>query len=584
MENDHSPLTASKLGLKDHYDVVVIGAGISGLTAAAILSKAGLSVLVLELDSRAGGYLAGFRRKDFRFDSAIHWLNQMGPQGLVTRIFDFIGKDHPTAFPQKRIKRYLGDNHNYLLTNNPEEFKSDLIRDFPHEQKGIERFFKHAKELGHSFVGLGSFFRTEESMSGLEYGLHMMKKLRFAIPFIKHIRFTGSAGVEKGLNRYFKDKRLHEVFSSEMDLLSCLVPIGWAYYQDYQLPPVGGSQVFPEWLSHVVKSYGNDIHFKSRVKQILLDDDQKAVGCEFEHRQKVYRVNSDAVLAACDIQALYERMLPQSVVSPKFKKKLDEAKLYSSSVTLSLALDCPVEDFGFGEEMIYLTRSGLEREAHANGDPHTNGISLLAPSLRDHTMAPEGKGTLTVYVPAFFKQADEWQTERNESGELVRGEAYKQHKQEYAEILLQRIEDSLAPGLKDHIEYMDIATPITHWRYTGNRDGSMMGARPGKENMQANIAHYKTPVKNLILGGHWAELGGGVPIAVRAAANSALLVLQSFKPKAAKSLAKYMDAKISADEALESPEWLPYEANWKREPTPAEKKRQKMEATQKTEE
>lgn len=571
MQNEHPSLPASELGLKDKYDVVVIGAGVSGLTSAALLSRAGLSVLVLELDTRPGGYLAGFRRKDFRFDSAIHWLNQMGPNGLVTRIFDFIGSDHPQAKPQKRIKRYLGDSYDYLLTNQPEDFKAALIRDFPHEEKGIRRFFNHAKQLGKAFNGLGNLSRTEESMRGLEYGLYMLKKLRFALPFIKHIRFTGAEGVEKGLNRYFNDKRLHQVFGSEMDLLSCLVPIGWAYYGDYQLPPEGGSQVFPEWLSHVVETFGNDIQFKSRVSEIVLDN-KRAVGCRFEHRQKMYTVNCTHVLAACDIQTLYERMLPDSVISPKFKKKLNEAKLYSSSVTLSLALDCPVEDLGFGEEMIYLSKNGLEREAHANGDPHTNGISILAPSLRDPSMAPKGKGTLTVYVPAFFKQDDEWRTERNENGEVIRGDAYKAHKQEYADILLARIEEKLAPGLRKHIEYCDIATPITHWRYTGNRDGSMMGARPGKENMQAKIAHYKTPVKNLILGGHWAELGGGVPIAVRAAANAAMLTLQSARPAAAKSLAQYLDGKISTEEAHALTDWLPYEPNWKRGPTPAEKK------------
>lgn len=571
--NHHLP---SEIQLKDRYDVVIVGAGISGLTSAALLSKAGLSVLVLELDARPGGYLAGFKRKDFRFDSAIHWLNQMGPNGLVTRVFDFIGNDHPTATGQKRIKRYLSDKHNYLLTDNPEELKSELIKDFPHEKKGIERFFKDAKTLGKSFEGLGKASRTEESMSGLEYGLYMLKKLKFALPFIKHIRFTGARGVEKGLNRYFKDTELHQLFGSEMDLLSCLVPIGWAYYGDYQLPPTGGSQVFPEWLSHVVKSFGNDILFRARVTQILVAE-KTATGCVFEHNKKTYSVKSAAVLAACDIQALYERMLPESVVPAKLKKKLNEAKLYSSSVTLSLALDCPVEQLGFGEEMIYMTETGIEREAHANGDPHTNGISILAPSFRDPTLAPPGKGTLTIYVPAFFQQENQWRTERNGNGDLIRGEAYKKHKKEYADVLLDRIEQKLAPGLRNHIEYMDIATPITHWRYTGNRDGSMMGARPGKENMQAGIAHYRTPVKNLIIGGHWAELGGGVPIAVRAAANASLLLLQSFNPKAAKSLAKYMDGKITAEEAARA-NWLPYSNNWKRSPTPSEKRQQKISA------
>ena len=78
----------SEIVAKSYYDVVIIGAGISGMTAAALLSRCGLSVCVLEKEPHAGGYLAGFRRKDFRFDSAIHWLNQCGEKGLVTKIFE----------------------------------------------------------------------------------------------------------------------------------------------------------------------------------------------------------------------------------------------------------------------------------------------------------------------------------------------------------------------------------------------------------------------------------------------------------------------------------------------------------------
>lgn len=575
MENTAQVIPSSEIGLKDQYDVVVIGAGVSGLTSAAILSRAGLSVLVLELDHRPGGYLAGFRRKDFRFDSAIHWLNQMGPNGIVTKVFDFIGSDHPQAKPQTRIKRYLGEDYDYLLTNQPDDFKKQLIADFPNEAKGIERFFKDARVIGEAFDRFGTSFRTEESMRGLEYGLFMLKKLRSALPFIKHLRYTGASGVVKGLNKYFKDPKLHQVFGSEMDLLSCLVPIGWAYVGDYQLPPVGGSQVFPEWLHHVIKSYDNDVQFAARVSEVVVENNS-AVGCIFSHRDKNYRVNCNSVLAACDIQTLYEKMLSETAISAKFKKKLNDAKLYSSSVTLSIAINCTAESLGFKEEMIYLSKSGIERSAHANGDPHTNGISILAPSLRDPSLAPEGKGTITVYVPAFFQQENNWQTERGERGEFIRGEAYKKHKQSYADILIDRVEEFVAPGLKQHIEYCDIATPITHWRYTGNRDGSMMGARPGKENMQAGIAHYKTPVKNLILGGHWAELGGGVPIAVRAAANAALLTLKHQKPENVKSMAAFMDGKTSPQQASSQPEWLPYDPSWVRKPTPAEKKRSRL--------
>src|ERR1700712_3231461 len=82
---------------KPRYDVVIIGSGIGGLTAGALLSKAGLTVCVLEKEPHPGGYLAGFRRKDFRFDTAIHWLNQYSEEGMVSRLFYALGNDFPRA-------------------------------------------------------------------------------------------------------------------------------------------------------------------------------------------------------------------------------------------------------------------------------------------------------------------------------------------------------------------------------------------------------------------------------------------------------------------------------------------------------
>jgi prolycopene isomerase len=116
-----------------------------------------------------------------------------------------------------------------------------------------------------------------------------------------------------------------------------------------------------------------------------------------------------------------------------------------------------------------------------------------------------------------------------------------------------------------------VATPVTHWRYTGNKNGTMMGAKPGKKNMQNKIAHYQTPVKNLLLGGHWAELGGGVPIAVKAGSNAALLILKKENKKAFDLLANYMDHKINLQTFKEGGIFKAYDNSWIPEPTPAQK-------------
>ena len=97
-----------------------------------------------------------------------------------------------------------------------------------------------------------------------------------------------------------------------------------------------------------------------------------------------------------------------------------------------------------------------------------------------------------------------------------------------------------------------------------------MGARPGRENMKNKISHYRTPVRNLIIGGHWAELGGGVPIAAKAGANASLLILQKENPAAFRLLSGYMNNQVSLETLEENDCFCSYDNSWVRPHTPAE--------------
>lgn len=530
-----------------YYDVVVIGAGVGGLTAAALLSKAGLSVCVIEKEPHVGGYLAGFKRKQFHFDTAIHWLNQYGKSGMVTRLFALLGKDHPVAIPQKRIRRYKGNGYNYLLTDNPDLFRDQLIADFPQEEKGIKRFFKKAKRIGKSLEQFNTIFRSDETMGFAEKWSNKLRMLKFALPFIPYITYTGENGLKRGLNKFFRDPGLHRIFNGEAELIGCMVPIGWAYYGDFQSPPKGGGQMIPAWLKMIIKSHGGEVNCLTTVTAIEVENGiVRGVNCRY--RNETMQLNCKYVIAANDIETLYEKLLPGNLVPAKLKTKLKTAELYSSSVTISIALDCEAELLGFDEEMVHLADESGHFSHSCNGDPKTSEISILSASARDKTMAPLGKGTLTIFMPADIQYMDFWKTERDEQGNFIRGDAYRQLKEETAWIIIKRVEAKFAPGLSEKILFMEIATPVTHYRYTGNRNGTMMGARPGKANMQAKIAHYQTPVENLFLGGHWAELGGGVPIAAKAGANASLMVLRKEKPSHFKLMSGYMDGKFSLEE------------------------------------
>lgn len=514
-------------------DVVIIGGGVGGLTAGALLAQAGLSVVVLERESRPGGYLAGFHRKAFVFDSAIHWLNQCGPGGMVHKVFHAIGDDPPDAPLLKRIRRYKGDSFDYLLTSEPDALKEQLQKEFPSDAKGLERFFKLSRTLGERMVSYARYMRGSETMSVLELALRGLSITGWSFPFW---RLVGDKDC-KALDAFIKSDDLKKVFCSEENILSCLVPIGWAYVGDFQRPPKGGSQAFIKWLKQKIEASGSVVALRTEVKQVHVDN-RRATGVTLANGQEV---KARWVVGACDIETLFTKLLPEGAIPPDVVAKYQSAELYNSCVTLSLGLDCDPRSLGLDEELVFMTKDGLPRHGHNSGDPHTSGLSILAPSIRDASMAPAGKGTLTVYAEAGIAYGDYWKTGPG----LERGEAYQAFKKEYADVVLERVESRIAPGLRKHIELMDVATPVTHLRYTGNRDGTIMAQRTTKANMKAKVAGYRTAVDGLLIGGHWAEYGGGVPMAVKAASNAAAIILKREKPQDFKRLCAVLDQGVA---------------------------------------
>ncbi len=536
---------------KEFYEVIIIGAGISGLTSSALFSKTGISSCVLEMHNIAGGYLQGFERKGFKFDTAIHWLNDCAENGFVTKTFKIIGTDYPKVQIQKAIRRFVNDDINYLITNNPDDFKNELISKFPKDEKGINKFFKDAKKISKSFdsyIDLNRSLETRNIFSKIMYGIKMLK---FALAFIPHIKYKGKKGLLKGLNKYSKNPDFHKIFSSENEILSCLVPIAWAYSSNFQNPPQGGSKEFTNWLNYASKKMGGEIFFNSKVTEIITEN-KEVKSVKYINKDKIQEIKCKYVVAACDLESVYTKMLNKSIIPTKMINALRSAEIYSSSVTISIALDCPAEQLNIGEESIYLFNNKHDTETLSNGNPHESGIHILSPSVRDKSLAPEGKGIITLFIPAWIENNNYWNCKKDENDNFIRGKEYKKLKNEYAEIIINRVQEKVIPNLKKHILFYDVATPITYLRYTNNKNGTMMGQRPGKANMQKKVASYKTPIKNLLISGHWADLGGGVPIAVKTALNTSLMIIQKENKKAFRLLANYIDGKIGIDDIYKS--------------------------------
>ena len=148
-------------------------------------------------------------------------------------------------------------------------------------------------------------------------------------------------------------------------------------------------------------------------------------------------------------------------------------------------------------------------------------------------------GTLVLHSAADISHNDNWRTGPG----LERNAAYYEFKQRYADVLTDRVERALGVDIRSRIEVCEVATPVTYGRYNGNADGAIMGIRPTGSNLRAGLARRTTPVKNVLLGGQWAEVGGGLPAAVRAGANAAAVILRTERPEAFAALRDVMDGR-----------------------------------------
>ncbi|MCD4742519.1 MAG: NAD(P)/FAD-dependent oxidoreductase [Desulfobacteraceae bacterium] len=499
-------------------DVVVIGGGTGGLTAGAIIAKEGLDVVICEINSQVGGYLAGFSRGEFQFDSSIQWLNQASPGGILFRLWNYLGDNAPQCPSLKRIHRWVGPEHDYILTSDPIELRDTLIRDFPEDKKGIKKFFKDAQEVVPHLKVMNSMMRTPSTLSVLEKIKKGWLLTRHGIPMIPYIKTP----VEKLLKKYFKTSKLRGVFRSQESFTAVIFSVAWAFCNDFQAAPEGGTTAIANWLSNVVRKNKGEIRLQTKVSGILVNASNTAYGVVLYDGTEIH---SQFVIAASDLYNLYNNMLPTGIVEMKKIDKIDQAEIYQSSFTVFLGLDCPSQELGFGEEVLNMVTDNPHRKDHTSSDPDKTIIMVVTPSVRDKSLAPEGKGTLMIHCPADIEYGDHWKIKTDGK----RGEDYNIFKEKFAEILISRVAERLAPNLQRHIEVKSIATPVTYERYSQNHHGSIMGIKPNKANIKSGLANMKTPVKNLLIGGHCAEYSGGVPMAAKAGANAAAYILKKMK-------------------------------------------------------
>jgi len=471
--------------MNDERKIVIIGDGIAGLCTAVYALKCGYKAEILEMHDMAGGLATSWRRGRYTFETCLHWLLGSKPGGEMHAQWQEVADIEKLSFVNAeefvRIEDESGDNLRILT--NIDRFEEELLKRAPQDEAAI-------REFTHAVRKLGKFKLLDPSGGLADNWLNM---LRDAPIFPLLGKLSKTSGKEYGSR--FSDPLLRAFFSrgemGQMSVIALILSLAWMNEGNAGYA-IGGSQALIRLIEDKITSLGGRITFGARVARILVEHN-KAVGVELADGKTIL---ANWVVSAADGHSTIFDLLSGKYLDPAIGKAYDERGLFPSylQVSLGIALDLssrpPMASYLLGSPIMV--------------DPGTDLDYLGFRFFNfDPTFAPPGKTAVTCFLPT--RNFEYWLNLRRDDAA-----GYQAEKHRIAEAVIDVLEKQI-PGMRTAIEVVDVSTPASVIRYTGNWKGSMEGwlVEPG--------ASFK-PLPNTLPGlhrfvmvGQWVLPGGGLP-------------------------------------------------------------------------
>jgi len=496
------PMGKSGHSDNDQFDAVIIGSGLGGLSCAAAFARQNFKVLVLEQHSKPGGYATTFKRPGgYVFDVSLHSTVAEERDGIRNLISGFPEITEVEFAEHPDLYRVIFPEHDLTVANRDiPSYISQLSKLFPEEKEGIKGILEDMEGVSRD-VGKISAAQGEVDMSTFPKEYPYLFKM-----------FSKTWG--QAMDMRIKDPKLKAIISAQWGYYG-LPPSRLASFY-YAMPaysylaeggyyPVGKSQKISDAFVRFITKKGGKVLTRTRVEKILTKDHaaygvQTADGQEF--RAKVVVSNANAI-------DTLGKMLDEGDYLNSLHTRMDKLSISFSSFLVFLGLNKDlVKEVGIKDSEIFFY-SGYDMEAayekilKADVTDPAFGLSIYDNIYGGYS--PEGKNTLGIIA---LQGYDHWGKYASDYWEGKK-DAYKKEKKRMADILIQKIEDTLLPGLSGAIEVMEIGTPLTNIRYTSHPRGAIYGWNQTLDNTGPRRFPAKTPIKNLYLSGAWTFPGHG---------------------------------------------------------------------------
>lgn len=472
--------------------IIIIGAGIAGLSAGVYAQMNGFNSRIYEMHTQPGGLMTAWKRKGYTIDGCIHWLTGSSP--LYAEYYQYwldIGliQDRELYNPEIFTRVQNAEGKVFNLYTNADRLEAHMLELAPEDAKTIRSFCSTIRKLSQFGVKRDNKWTTKLTAP--------FKMLTVMPVFITMGKTTLAQFAKK-----FSNPFLREVFSKlwypDMSMIG--LPFTLAMLSNHGAAyTMGGSLPMAQAVEKRYLSLGGDIQYGARVKRILVEND-RAVGIELENGQ-IER--ADYVISAADGYNTIFKMLDGKYVNDEVKMMYSgKQPIFEPLVFVGLGVKQTFEDLpGCTGGIGYFLKEPIQV-----GGEDVYQLDAMIYNF-DPAMAPTGKTAITVMLPTHYQY---W---KDLYADGANREKYDAEKQRIALQVIDRLDEFL-PGIKGKVEMADVATPLTFERYTGNWQGSFEGWLPTPSAMMKQISKTLPGLSNFYMAGQWVQAGGGLPSGV----------------------------------------------------------------------
>ncbi|MDP2917799.1 MAG: NAD(P)/FAD-dependent oxidoreductase [Dehalococcoidia bacterium] len=469
--------------------VIIIGAGIAGLSTGCYAQMNGYHTRIFEMHDNPGGLCTAWQRKGYTVDGCLHWLMNSSPGSEMYRLWEELGVvQGQQIINMEQFYRVEGADGKVLtLYCDIDRLEQHMKKVAPEDTRLISDCARAIRRFTRMNLPV---LKAQELYSPLD-GLKLMFKM---LPFMGDLRRWGRISM-KELALRFRNPLLRDAWLNmwppEFTALFMLITLA-TFHQKASGYPIGGSMQVSRAIEKRYLGLGGEIKYKSKVDKIIVEND-RAVGVRLadggEHR-------ADYVISAADGHATIFDMLDGKYINDKIRGYYESLPIFPPLVFVSLGVNRSFEELPKMISGLVLT---LEKPVTIGGGER-KWLYVRIHNF-DPTLAPPGKTLLTIMMESNYPY---WEALHKD---LAR---YKAEKEQIADTVVSLL-DKRFPGLAAQVEMRDVATPVTFHRYTGNWQGSFEGWLVTPKTLMLNMSKTLPGLDCFYMAGQWVAPGGGLP-------------------------------------------------------------------------